>query len=77
MEDSHDDNKDHVDSSVVSNLVCDEANDGRTHEHREGEDGVDEGEVHVADAEVLGMDGQVGDDGIGGSGEHKEGYLEG
>lgn len=73
MEDSHDDNKDHVDSSVVSNLVCDEANYGRTNEHGEGEDGVDEGEIHVANSEVFGMNGEVGDDGVSGSREHKEG----
>ena len=77
VEDSHDDNKDHVDPGVVSNLVCNEANDGRTHENREWENGVDEGEVHVTDAQVLGMDGQVGDDSISRPGEHKEGYLEG
>ena len=75
MEGSHDDNEDHIDSSVVSNLVRYEANNGRTHEHSEGEDGVDEGEVHVADAEIFGMDGEVGDDGVSGSREHKEGYL--
>ena len=72
MEDSHDDNEDHVDSSVVSNLVCDEANYGRAHEHGEWEDGVDEGEVHVANAEVFGVNGEVGDDGVCGAREHEE-----
>ena len=77
MEDPHEDDEDHVDPGVVPELVRHKAHDWGADEDTEREDGVDQADVHVADADVLHVDGEVGDDGVGCSREHEQGYLEG
>ena len=77
VEDPHEDDEDHVDPGVVPELVRHKAHDGWRDEDAEGEDGVDQADVHVADADVLHVDGEVGHDGKGGAVEEEEGALQG
>ena len=65
VEETTEDNEDHVDLGVVPQLVSKEAHYGRTSEDCEGEDGVDEGHINVTDAQVLHVDSEVWNDGIG------------
>ena len=76
MKDSSEDNEDHVDSGVVADLVSEEAHERRSSEHAEGEDGVDEGNINVADTDVLHVDGEVGEDGVGSAREHEQSHLQ-
>ena len=77
VEHAHQDHEDHVDSAVVSNLVRHKSNDGRTDENTERKDGVDEANVHVTDADVFHVDGEVGEDGVCGPTEHEQSNFEG
>ena len=67
---------DHVDLGVVAEFISKEANYWRSSEDTEGEDGVDESNINVADTDVLHVDGEVGEDGVGSAGEHEQSHLQ-
>merc|ERR1719186_1699091 len=64
------------DSDVVSEFVREETDYGRSYEDAEGEDGVHEGDVDVADANVLHVDGEVRGDGEHGAVEEEQRQLQ-
>ena len=65
------------DPDIVTKLVSKEAHHGRSNEDTEWEDGVHERNVHIIDANVLHVDGEVGHDGEGGAIEEEQSELEG
>ena len=76
VKDSCEDDEDHVDPGVVPDLVRDEAHERGSSEHTEGEDGVDEGDIDVTDANVLHVYGQVGQEGKSRSSEHEQSHFQ-
>ena len=53
VEESGEDHEDHDHPRVVPELVRHEAHQRRRQEDAEGDDGVDQGHVQVADADIL------------------------
>ncbi len=62
---------------IVAQLVGEEPDHWRGEKDTEGEDGVDQGHVDVADADVLHVNGEVGQDGEGGGRVEEQGQLQG
>ena len=76
MEDTGEDDEDHVDSGVVTKLVSHKTNNGRPSEHSKWENGVYHGHINITDANVFHVDGQVWYDGISSSSKHKQSHFQ-
>jgi hypothetical protein len=62
--------------SIITQLVPEETNNRRGNKDAEGQDGVDEGHVDVADTDVLHVYGEVRQDGEGGGRVEEQGQLQ-
>jgi hypothetical protein len=61
---------------IITQLVPEETNNRRRNEDAERQDGVDEGDVDVADSDVLHVYGEVGQDGKSGRRVEEQGQLQ-
>ena len=75
MEDTHHDDIDHKNTCVVAKLVSKEPNNRRSYENTEWKDGVNEGDIHVIDADIFHVNGEVWKNGVCRGRKHEEGTF--